>query len=63
MADLELTRSRMARGWRCAALALGVVAMGLGAPAVAVVPYAEGPLLDLIRTMPEGSWQQASTNS
>ena len=45
---------------------LGSVALaclGVNAPALAKVPYAEGPLLDVVKSMPEGTWKRVNQNS
>ena len=50
---------------RCAsrlAVALGAALLVGGVPAWADGPYAEGALLDVVRAMPEGSWQRVNTN-
>lgn len=51
------------KGVRCVSLGLGLLLSSTAFSAWSAAPYAEGPLLDLVRAMPEGSWQKVNTNS
>ncbi len=56
-------RRRLCRRTCLSHLLAAISGLTLAAPAAAQVPYAEGPLLDIVRSMPAGSWQRVNSNS